>query len=348
MSISEWLNDVVWAAKGSVPISPKWLDKHVGNGKQVNLTLTCPFCDTTTRLSCSNCGNEVLTSEQCGSKFFFNCKADNNQVADFSYHEDTDKDVHEFKGKTLCCTSCGREVPTSLFCEISYASIEDSLRQLYKKAPKEKRALAQGKKIRREKTVTDREKVLNFLSDLMLSPGLILDSNIWMNPGYDPFFKALEDILPQAGRILTLYKPQFEEICNVKRKTRYGSGRNRAARSALDRIERLQLSGLLNIEPLAIDGDDNTSTGPLIIKLIAARTSHGTDVSFLSDDTELRIRARGLMGRSEGAIFVFHGLDFLPMCRDYCIAGTLEFEDADIGKYLMRLSAEEGHGCTSE
>lgn len=321
MPISEWLNDVVWDAKGSVPISPEWFDRHAGNGKQVNLTLTCPFCDTSTHLSCGKCGNDVLTTERCGSHFIFNCDNDNNQVVDLSYCEDMDEKNNMYKEKTLRCPRCGSQVPTSLFCEISYASIDNSLRQLHKKTEKEIRELTQTKKIGREKAIPAREMAFKFLSELMLTPGLILGSDIWMNPGYDPFFKVLGDILLKAKKVLTMYSPQFDEICELKRKTRYGNERNRGACRALGRIERLQSAGLLDIEPLTIDVDEDANIDHLIIKLIMAQTSHGTDISFLSDDMELRIRARSLTGRSASELFIFQGLDFLPMCRNYCSPG---------------------------
>lgn len=45
---------------------------------------------------------------------------------------------------------------------------------------------------------------------------LLLDSNIWMNAALDGFFSTLKRQLLQCPEHVTLFGPQFDEICNLK------------------------------------------------------------------------------------------------------------------------------------
>lgn len=150
----------------------------------------------------------------------------------------------------------------------------------------------------------------------------IIDSNIWMNEGYEAFFAALQAVLKQAQKTLFLYGPQFDEMCNIKKRTEYGKDRNRRARYAINRIEALQKDRLLTIKPIDVDAKAGAYADPLIIKLLRANTRQGNRVVFLSDDKELRIRARQLLADAEeegGASYkIIEGERLSRQCVDYC------------------------------
>lgn len=90
----------------------------------------------------------------------------------------------------------------------------------------------------------------------------IIDSNIWMNEDYEAFFAALQAVLKQGQKTLFLYGPQFDEMCNIKKRTEYGKDRNRRARYAINRIEALQKDRLLTIKPIDVDAKAGAYADP--------------------------------------------------------------------------------------
>lgn len=334
-------------------LTREWLDENVHNLQHVYLNLECPFCGNKAHVSCE-CGNDVFCverkdwSRQFNSMFSFPCALDGNIITWFA----TDPDKNDFERAKLTCPNCAKEVLAARFCEISDAKDVDpsdrirEIKELQKNreqaaALQKKQEQERADKLRMEKALSGRDNAIVLLTDLIRAPVLILDSNIWMNPGYDSFFSALGDLLRQKSGILIIYGPQFDEICNVKRKSPYGSNQNRSARCSLNRIELLQSAGLLQIEPLTIDADVGVYADPLIVKLIVKHTSQGTAVSFVSDDMELRIRVRGLAGKGPGTLSIIQGRDFLPLCQNYCIAGGLSFKDIDVDKYYSQFSNDD-------
>ncbi|MDR2983016.1 MAG: hypothetical protein LBV12_12330, partial [Puniceicoccales bacterium] len=91
---------------------------------------------------------------------------------------------------------------------------------------------------------------------------------------------------------LALCSPQFDEICDIKKASTNGGAHNGKAQIAISRIEALQKDNLIYIEPFLINDDQVACTDPLIIKLLLAKISVPGKVCFVSDDKELRIRAR--------------------------------------------------------
>ena len=133
----------------------------------------------------------------------------------------------------------------------------------------------------------------NFIIDNnLLHSFLIIDSNIWMNSDYDSFFTLLARHLINQKKQLILYGQQFDEICNIKKKTKYGGKKNQRSRMAINRIDWLTESSLLRIEPITLDAEQGAYADPFIIKLLTKKASSGNQCSFLSDDKELRIRIR--------------------------------------------------------
>ncbi|GHT36730.1 hypothetical protein FACS189427_08840 [Planctomycetales bacterium] len=91
---------------------------------------------------------------------------------------------------------------------------------------------------------------------------------------------------------LTLFAPQFDEICNIKKKLSYEKSGNKRARLAINRIENFQKDDLIMIAPITIDAAPGVYADPLIVKLFIKAAKKGQKCNFISDDKELRIRIR--------------------------------------------------------
>jgi hypothetical protein len=149
----------------------------------------------------------------------------------------------------------------------------------------------------------------------VLAPSLVIDSNIWMNEEYDLFFRVLGRCVREASTQLVLYGPQFDEICNIKLKSRYGDDRNQRARLAINRIEDFQKGNLLRIEPVTIDPNRSAYADPMIVKLLVADAKRVDRVCFISDDKELRIRVREhLRAAAPDRFAIIEGPELLGGC----------------------------------
>ncbi len=146
------------------------------------------------------------------------------------------------------------------------------------------------KKCRKE----SREKAEQILSEFrkFLTPCLVIDSNIWMNEGYNSFFLLLDYACAAHKYKLSLFGVQFDEISNIKKKSKYGKGKGASARLAINRIEEFQKQNKLNISPIAVDASPGAYADPVIIKILVAQAKKGIACTFISDDKELRIRVR--------------------------------------------------------
>lgn len=163
----------------------------------------------------------------------------------------------------------------------------------------------------------DSNKIRNIFSHDILCECLVVDSNIWMNEDYDSFFIALEDSLRKNNEIIKLYGPQFDEICNIKTKYKYGSDKSRRARLAIARIDAFQVANLLTITPITIQSDKNAYADPLILRLLITAAKSNEKICFITDDKELRIRAREvcrLSSSKKNNINIIDIDDILPLC----------------------------------
>jgi rRNA-processing protein FCF1 len=143
-----------------------------------------------------------------------------------------------------------------------------------------------------------------FSSESFVNENVILDTNVWMSSKLDIFFRALKNKFKKSSIKLVLFGPQFDELCNIKDRESYGSKRGRLARMALNRIEVFQKEGVLRIDPLSVQASPKAYADPLILKLIQELASEGKQVTFVSDDRELRIRAREIASDLQGGVFV--------------------------------------------
>jgi len=178
------------------------------------------------------------------------------------------------------------------------------LKELREKAIREKK---EAEEIRKQEIIKDAEKFLNRFNSL-LTECLIIDSNIWMDLEYDYFFNALSMVCNHYNYKIVLYGPQFDEIINKKKKTDYGDEGNKAARIAINRIERFQTKKLLYLRPITINADPNAYADPLIIKLLIKNARDGICCTLLTEDKELRIRARQFLSDNAKAHWKVLGL----------------------------------------
>ena len=133
-----------------------------------------------------------------------------------------------------------------------------------------------------------------FLRENLFLDLLIIDSNIWMNdtPQYNRFISIFPYLLKSFNTRYIFYGPQFEEICNIKKKSDYCESRNKRSRLAINRIDKLSKENLLSITPIKLELKNPGHVDPLLIKLLLMSAKKGQSTILLTDDNELRIRAR--------------------------------------------------------
>ena len=166
---------------------------------------------------------------------------------------------------------------------------------------------------------------LSILRDAVASDFLILDSNAWMNEGFDSFFQALRRCATETQKQLVLSVPQFNEICSRKRTTAADDPVNRRARLAINRIEQLQKEGLLRIAKAPTDFMKDPHADPLEVSILIAEAKPANSIHFISDDEELRIRVREFLRKHPADRWKV--LDFaalLPGCEAVVQAERLE------------------------
>jgi hypothetical protein len=138
------------------------------------------------------------------------------------------------------------------------------------------------------------KKSMAFLRENLFLDCLIIDSNIWMDdrPEYENFMSVFRFLLKSFSICYIFYGPQFEEICIIKKRTEYGEPANQRSRAAIKRIEILSKENLLEITPVNFELEYPGHVDPLLIKLLLMDAKKGKSVALLSNDIELRIRAR--------------------------------------------------------
>jgi hypothetical protein len=182
-----------------------------------------------------------------------------------------------------------------------------------------------------------------YFSKYILNEHIIIDSNIWMNRAYDVFFVTLEKQLLNAGRVIELFGPQFDEICNIKKRTSFGGGQNSSARCAIGRIEDFQLKEILKIRPLSIDAKQGAYADPLIIKILLEHTNNDESAVLVTDDIELRIRTREFISEKRNLCAILSGKELIEMSVDYCDVNGFVYEKADLNDYYEKMKQSNQH-----
>jgi hypothetical protein len=173
----------------------------------------------------------------------------------------------------------------------------------------------------------------SYFEKYVLKDSIIIDSNIWMNPDYKNFFITLREQLKSNNNKIVLYGPQFDEICNIKKRTHFGNEVNFRARLAITRIEESQLNERLIIKPLTIDAVRGAYADPVIITMILKLLDNNENVVLISDDKELRIRMRGLAENKKYNCVVIPGNDLMEKSDAYCRIKNIHYEEPDYETY---------------
>jgi len=135
---------------------------------------------------------------------------------------------------------------------------------------------------------------MRYLKEKFFRECLIIDSNIWMNdaPEYNQFISIFRYLLRCLKVHYKFYGPQFEEIINIKTNTSLENPKNRGSRIAISRIDELSSENLLSITPINVEFKHPDHVDPLLVRLLLMNTMKGESATLLSDDNELRVRAR--------------------------------------------------------
>ena len=188
---------------------------------------------------------------------------------------------------------------------------EEKLRELAERKEEAQRLELARKEMRSKKAAEYLQEATEYLS-----PCLIIDSNIWMNERYQPFFHAMAIVFKRASYKLTLFGEQFDGIANIKKSTRHGDHPNRCARLALRTIEQFQTLGLLTIQGITIESKRGSNPASLFVQILAAEARKGIRCTFISDNEELRIRVREqFIKLAEADCAIVEMAGFLPKCE---------------------------------
>ena len=213
--------------------------------------------------------------------------------------------------------------------EVARKEKEQNLRQERQRqeqeAQKERQRQEQEAQKKRELAVkNEAERVVEKFSKY-LTPCFIIDSNIWMNEDYESFFNLLIFLCRRHAYKLKLFGPQFDEISNIKKTSKYETAKNKRARLAISRIERFQKARCLSILPITIDAKPGAYADPLIVELITNQTRNGVECTFISDDKELRILVRQYLLDNSRAKWKIVEIDSLKSdCESFWLASKLK------------------------
>lgn len=156
----------------------------------------------------------------------------------------------------------------------------------------------EARKVKAEELLKEqRQLLLDFIDNKLLTSFLVIDSNIWMSQDYDGFFQTLEQQLKKHSKELVINGTQFDEIDNIKNTTNGEKGKeekNKEARKALWRIENLSVQNLLRVESITAAPARKAYADPSIIDLLVkvAKSKPDVVICLLTDDISLRTRAR--------------------------------------------------------
>lgn len=181
----------------------------------------------------------------------------------------------------------------------------------------------------------------------LLTPCLVIDSNIWMNELYDPFFYVLSSCCDHTGYKLSLAGIQFDEIANINKTTKHEHPKSRAARIATYRIESLQKAGFLTVDQITIDAKKKAYADPTIIQLLKERAESDENCTLISQDRELRIRAREFLSDHKTTARVVEMDSILLPCIKYVVASLVLGKEPPPGTksaaQILTLDKQDSH-----
>lgn len=132
------------------------------------------------------------------------------------------------------------------------------------------------------------------LHDLVMGC-LVIDTDIWMDIGYDPFFKALKAVCMSERCHLLLPAIQLAAINNLVSVSPAGSKHHVGAILALSRIEDLQKSRCLKVDKESFS-KEVVPADQVLSTILLAYAGQYPDVSCMTRDPETRRRIQGGLG----------------------------------------------------
>lgn len=166
------------------------------------------------------------------------------------------------------------------------------------------------------------EERLKFLTEFELDWGkklsgfILIDSNIWMEYDYQNFFDVLMKLLEKTSNSIVMPSEQFDEIVNLKNRP-YEDRKSKQARCALSRIESFQNKRKLKIIPMGVKTEKEAYADPVILKILINKAAECSNVTLISCDRELRIRANGLVSEDSCTFFAIDGLQTVDDFEKY-------------------------------
>ena len=144
-------------------------------------------------------------------------------------------------------------------------------------------------------TNSDLELEKSCLDGLLSHDYFIVDSNIWMEPKYTYFFEHLKYRLIKLSKKAVICDSQIDEICNIKTKTDHREEASTKSRYAINLIKSFQKDNILDIKGISDGINKNAYADPEILKLLNSVTSNNETIALVTNDIELRNRAREII-----------------------------------------------------
>lgn len=139
---------------------------------------------------------------------------------------------------------------------------------------------------------------------------ILIDTNIWLEPGLHRMLRLLATAATSNQRPLTMIGAEFEEI--VRLKGAREPDRASKARQALRFVEHLLTENILSIERIPFENVRGAYFDRVAQQVTARELSRGRRVAIITDDTELRIRLRA--GNSVNVdMLALHTKDDFPL-----------------------------------
>ena len=138
------------------------------------------------------------------------------------------------------------------------------------------------------------------LPALVASRAILVASEVWAAPGYDPLFRELRKALHRQGSQVTMSGRQFEELSRAEAPDS----------PALRRVEEFVREGLLALPPVGLHPSGENFSEPPLADRVLSLISEGGSVTLITDDAALRIRLRQAVG-GQGTLLLAAGSEFV-------------------------------------
>ncbi|MDF7826005.1 hypothetical protein P4B35_18385 [Pontiellaceae bacterium B12227] len=147
------------------------------------------------------------------------------------------------------------------------------------------------------------------------TPCLLVDTNIWMDEDCEGLLAALEITCRIQGVNITVPGVQYNEICKKKKDKSSGEDGKRLGRIAHRRIEQFHEKGLLHFVNLTAH-PGHTYADPVLVKHIIDQVKKGVRSTLITNDRDLRIRAKESLSSYSRATWEVIGSEKLKTMSD--------------------------------